>query len=186
MNVDGYQDNATTSLTLFSSCPIGDSDSSPRTKEFTRSVAILDTKTWTWTVPALQGIPPSSRSYASAAILDGKHVTYAFGKKQKSTHPPTHPMAIVDAYPLSSSKTGSALNVQYNDINVLDVSSNAWLQSFGNEDTSSSSGLSTGVIVGVTIACVVLLVIILFLVWKFQAYIRFIVSRIHADIWKPR
>lgn len=182
MNTNGYKSSATTSLTLFSSWIKGDSDSSPRTKQFTRSVAILDTKTWTWTVPALEGIPPSSRSYASAAILDGKHVTFAFGKKQKASPPPA--LVNVDTYPLPY--TGSALNVQYNDINVLDVSTNSWLQTFGNEDTSSSSGLSTGVIVGITIACVVLLIIILFFVWKFQAYIRFIVSRIHADIWKPR
>ncbi|SAL99254.1 hypothetical protein [Absidia glauca] len=137
----------------------GDSNSAPRYKQFTRSVAILDTKTWTWSIPNVQGIPPSSRAYASAAILDGKHVTFAFG---------------------------SALNVQYNDINVMDVSGTSWLQSFSGETPSSSSGLSTGVIVGVTIACVVLLVIILFVLWKFQAYIRFLASRIHSDIWKPR
>lgn len=137
----------------------GDSGAVPRSKQFTRSVAILDTKTWTWTIPNMQGIPPSARSYASAAMLDGKHVTLAFG---------------------------SALNVQYNDINVMDVENSAWLQSFTSNNNSSSSGLSTGVIVGVTVACVVLLVIILFLLWKFQAYIRFLVTRIHSDIWKPR
>ncbi|CAO3589874.1 unnamed protein product [Absidia cylindrospora] len=137
----------------------GDSGAVARKKQFTRSVAILDTKTWTWSIPNMQGILPSSRSYASAAILDGQHVTFAFG---------------------------SALNVQYNDINVMDVAGTSWLQSFSAEDESSSSGLSTGVIVGVTIACVVLLVIILFLLWKFQAYIRFLVTRIHSDIWKPR
>ncbi|CAO3591693.1 unnamed protein product [Absidia cylindrospora] len=137
----------------------GDSGAAARYKQFTRSVAILDTKTWTWTIPNMQGILPSSRSYASAAMLDGKHVTFAFG---------------------------SALNVQYNDINVMDVASSSWLQSFSNTEDSGSSGLSTGVIVGVTIACVVLLVIILFVLWKFQAYIRFLVTRIHSDIWKPR
>ncbi|KAI8333090.1 hypothetical protein BC941DRAFT_401803 [Chlamydoabsidia padenii] len=139
----------------------GDSDSLPRDKQFTRSVAILDTKTWTWTIPTMKGILPSSRSYASAAILDDKHVTFAFG---------------------------SALNVQYNDINVMDITTNSWLQSFGGggDDTSSSFGLSTGVIVGVTIACVVLLIIILFLLYKFQAYVRFIITRVHSDIWKPR
>ncbi|KAI8335401.1 hypothetical protein BC941DRAFT_355605 [Chlamydoabsidia padenii] len=137
----------------------GDSNSAPRYKQFTRSVAILDTKTWTWTIPNMQGIPPSARSYGSAAILDGQHVTFAFG---------------------------SALNVHYNDINVMDVSAGSWLQSFNSDNSDTSSGLSTGVIVGVTIACVVLLVIILFLLWKFQAYVRFLVTRIHSDIWKPR
>jgi hypothetical protein len=42
-------------------------------------VAILDTKTWTWTIPTIGGIPPSRRSLAAAGILDGKHLTVAFG-----------------------------------------------------------------------------------------------------------
>jgi hypothetical protein len=69
------------------SLSLGDSNSAPRYKQFTRSVAILDTKTWTWSIPNVQGIPPSSRAYASAAILDGKHVTFAFGK---NTHTYKH------------------------------------------------------------------------------------------------
>lgn len=81
---------------------------------------------------------------------------------------------------------GSALNTYYNDINVLDISTNQWLQTFAPADENSSSGLSAGIIAGVTIASIVLLVIILFLLWKFQGYIRWFFKRLHRDIWKPR
>lgn len=81
---------------------------------------------------------------------------------------------------------GSSLNSYYNDINVYDISTNSWLQSFSSSDESYSSGLSGGIIAGVTIACIVLLVIILFLLWKFQSYVRWFFNRLHRDIWKPR
>lgn len=66
------------------------------------------------------------------------------------------------------------------------MSSNNWIHDFDGQSDSGSSGLSTGVIVGVSIACVVLAVIIIFALWKFQKYIRFLIVRIHNDIWKPR
>lgn len=50
-----------------------------RTRQYLNSVAILDTNTWTWTVPAIDGIPPSRRSFAAAGLLDGEHLTVAFG-----------------------------------------------------------------------------------------------------------
>ncbi|KAI9302309.1 hypothetical protein BJ944DRAFT_242482 [Cunninghamella echinulata] len=137
----------------------GDSGASPRYREYTRSVAKLDTKTWTWTVIQAGGIQPSFRSHASAAILDGKHITFAFG---------------------------STASTYYNDLNLLEMSSNNWIHDFDGQSDSGSSGLSTGVIVGVSIACVVLAVIIIFVLWKFQKYIRFLIVRIHNDIWKPR
>lgn len=47
---------------------------------YLNAVGILDTKTWTWSVPPVTGIPPSRRSYASGGILSGKYLTVAFGK----------------------------------------------------------------------------------------------------------
>ncbi|GAA5799861.1 hypothetical protein HPULCUR_005280 [Helicostylum pulchrum] len=137
----------------------GDNGASERSRMYLNAVGILDTKTWTWSVPPVTGIPPSRRSYASGGILSGKYLTVAFG---------------------------SALNTYYNDINVLDISTNQWLQTFAPADENSSSGLSAGIIAGVTIASIVLLVIILFLLWKFQGYIRWFFKRLHRDIWKPR
>jgi hypothetical protein len=60
------------------------------------------------------------------------------------------------------------------------------LQSFDASTSSGDGSVSAGLIAGVTVAAVVLLVIILFLLWKFQSYIRWLVVRIHNDIWKPR
>lgn len=66
------------------------------------------------------------------------------------------------------------------------MSTGSWLQQFGESSSGSSSGVSKGLIAGVTVAGVVLLLIILFLLWKFQSYVRWLVVRIHNDIWKPR
>ncbi|CAO3660620.1 unnamed protein product [Rhizopus stolonifer] len=130
-----------------------------RNRQYLNSIAILDTKTWTWTIPTVGGIPPSRRAFAVAGLLDDSHLTVAFG---------------------------GALNNYYNDVNVYDFSKNSWLQTFDSSSSSSGSSVSKGVIAGVTVAAVVLLVIILFLLWKFQRYLRWLVSRIHNDIWKPR
>ncbi|KAG1149970.1 hypothetical protein G6F37_000920 [Rhizopus arrhizus] len=131
-------------------------------KEYFNSLAILDTNSWTWTVPNVQGIPPVGRTLASAGILDGKHLTVAFGM---------------------------SLNSFYNDVNVLNISTNTWLQSFsteGSHSLSNSSSLSGGIIAGIVIACVVVALIVLLLLWRFQTYIRWLFMRIHKDIWKPR
>ncbi|KAI7850698.1 hypothetical protein BDC45DRAFT_487490 [Circinella umbellata] len=128
-----------------------------RTRLFISSVVILDTASWTWITPPLEGTPPSRRSYAAAGILDGTHLTVAFG---------------------------SSLNLRYNDLNVLSLSDYEWLRSFDEQE--ETSGLSSGVIAGIVIASVVLLIIILFLLWRFQSYFRWIVTRIHGDLWRPR
>ncbi|KAL9543139.1 hypothetical protein MBANPS3_008258 [Mucor bainieri] len=138
----------------------GDNGAIIREKAYLNAIGILDTKTWQWTVPAVSGIPPSRRSYAAGGLIDNKYLTIAFG---------------------------SALNTYYNDINVLNLESNAWLQTFEpTKDDEANSGLSGGVIAGVTIACVALVAIIVFLIWRFQGYVRWLVKRIHRDIWKPR
>ncbi|CDH54374.1 hypothetical protein RO3G_02372 [Lichtheimia corymbifera JMRC:FSU:9682] len=141
----------------------GDNGGPMRWRSYINGVAVLNTD-FTWTTPSNQGIPPSRRSYASAAILDGAHLTVAFG---------------------------SSLNTWYNDINVLALDSitegySSWLQSYTAEDSDSSSGWSPGVIAGVTIALVVVVIILIVLLWKFQRYVRWLVMRIHHDIWRPR
>lgn len=88
-------------------------------------------------------------------------------------------------------KIGSSLNTWYNDINVLALDSitegySSWLQSYTADDSDSSSGWSPGVIAGVTIALVVVVIILVVLLWKFQRYVRWLVMRIHHDIWRPR
>ncbi|RCI04781.1 hypothetical protein CU098_012460 [Rhizopus stolonifer] len=136
----------------------GDNGEQQRNKAYLNSIGILDTNTWTWSVPTVGGIPPSRRSYASAALF-GSNLVVAFGE---------------------------GYNIYYNDINVLNLEASSWIQSFKPTSTSTSSGLSGGIIAGVTIACVALVVIILFLLWRFQSYARWLVKRIHRDIWKPR
>ncbi|OBZ88226.1 RING finger protein B [Choanephora cucurbitarum] len=137
----------------------GDNGENQRNRQFLNTVAILDTKTWAWTIPSIGGIPPSRRSFAAVGLLDDKHLTVTFG-------------------------AGS--NVYYNDINVFDLSGSSWVQSFDQSSSSSNQTISKGLIAGVTVAGVVLLIIILFLLWKFQSYVRWLVVRIHNDIWKPR
>ncbi|KAG1556680.1 hypothetical protein G6F47_006263 [Rhizopus delemar] len=137
----------------------GDNQATQRNKMYLNAFAILDTSSWSWTVPAVNGIPPARRTLASGAILDGNHLTIAFGE---------------------------GLNNYYNDVNVLDISTNSWLQSFSTSNSSSSSSLSGGIIAGIVIACVVVALIVLFLLWRFQSYIRWLFMRIHKDIWKPR
>lgn len=58
---------------------LGDSGSIQRTRQYLNSIAILDTKTWSWSIPSINGIPPSRRSFAVGGILDDKHLTVAFG-----------------------------------------------------------------------------------------------------------
>ncbi|KAI8333639.1 hypothetical protein BC941DRAFT_380106 [Chlamydoabsidia padenii] len=136
----------------------GDNNGSPRELIAVNSVFVLDTTTWSWTSPSINGIPPSRRGNAIAAMLDDRHLTVTFGASGQFV---------------------------YNDVNALDTYTFSWLQSF-TDNNSSSWGLSTGVIVGVSIACVVLFIIICFLLWKFGRYLRWLIMRIHSDIWKPR
>ncbi|KAI9285708.1 hypothetical protein BC943DRAFT_277566 [Umbelopsis sp. AD052] len=131
-------------------------------RQYTAEVAVLDPTTWTWTtVTSYNGVEPSLRSFASAQLYQNKYMLVTFG---------------------------SAGNIKYNDINLfnLDMSNPQWIDSASDTDNDSSSGVSTGVIVGVAVAGGVVVLIILFLLWKFQRYIRFMVTRIHSDIWKPR
>lgn len=51
-----------------------------RNRQYLNTIAILDTKTWTWTVPTINGIPPARRAFAVGGLLDDSHLTVAFGK----------------------------------------------------------------------------------------------------------
>ncbi|CAO3590366.1 unnamed protein product [Absidia cylindrospora] len=137
----------------------GDNNGDARYYIAVNSIFVLDTNTWTWTSPLVGGIPASRRGNAVAEMLDDKHLTVAFG-------------ASSDHF--------------YNDLNALDTHTYSWVRSFTSDDNSYSFGLSTGVIVGVSITCVVLFIIICLLAWRFGRYIRWLITRIHSDIWKPR
>ncbi|KAJ2964831.1 hypothetical protein NQZ79_g247 [Umbelopsis isabellina] len=140
----------------------GDNNQPAWSRQYLAQVAVLDPSTWTWTtVTSYQGVEPSLRSFASAQLYNNQYMLITFG---------------------------SAGNIKYNDINLfnLDLTNPQWLDSSADAEGGSSSGLSTGVIVGVAVACAVVVAILLFVIWKFQRYIRFLVTRIHADIWKPR
>ncbi|KAI9253375.1 hypothetical protein BDA99DRAFT_519610 [Phascolomyces articulosus] len=136
----------------------GDNGQDQRSRQYLNSIAILNTETWTWTDTPAKGILPSRRSYAAAGLLDSSHLTVAFG---------------------------ASLNIQYNDINVYSLQDAEWLQTF-DEPSEDSSGLSAGIIAGIVVASVALLIIILFLLWRFQSYFRWLVTRAHNDIWRPR
>ncbi|KAG1275749.1 hypothetical protein G6F65_009697 [Rhizopus arrhizus] len=137
----------------------GDSRSVERNRQYLNSIAILDTKTWSWSNPSIRGNPPSRRAFAVGGLLDGNFMNATFC---------------------------GALNNYYNDVNTFDFSQSSWLQSFDSSSSSSDGTVSKGLIAGVTVAGIVLLLIILFLIWKFQSYLRWLVVRIHNDIWKPR
>ncbi|GAB5594037.1 hypothetical protein Unana1_08937 [Umbelopsis nana] len=140
----------------------GDNNQPIWSRQYIDEVAVLDPSTWTWTtVTSFNGIEPSRRSFASAQLYENQYMLVTFG---------------------------SAGNIKYNDINLfnLDLSNPQWLNSASDSGADSSSGVSTGVIVGVAVAGAIVILILLFLLWKFQKYLRFLVTRIHADIWKPR
>ncbi|KAI9312370.1 hypothetical protein BX666DRAFT_1986808 [Dichotomocladium elegans] len=138
----------------------GGSNEQPiRTKAYTSSIGVLDTN-WVWTSPATEGIAAFRRSYASAAILTGQYLTVAFG---------TH------------------VDQRYHDINVLDLDHFTWLQSYDpNQFTTPSSKLSGEVIAGIVVASIAFVSLALFLIWRFRAYLRWLITRIHQDLWRPR
>ncbi|ORX53646.1 galactose oxidase [Hesseltinella vesiculosa] len=139
---------------------LGGSNGAPAlTIQYLRSIAVLDTSSYTWSVPNAGGIPPSFRSLANAAMLDGTHITYVMGE---------------------------AMDNYYNDINVLDTSGYNWLQSFSGTNGGNGSSLSTGAIVGVAVGCAVVVAIVGFLLYRFWGFFKFLVMRIHSDIWSPR
>lgn len=51
-----------------------------RKRQYLNTIAILDTKSWTWIVPNINGIPPARRAFAVGGLLDDSHLTVAFGK----------------------------------------------------------------------------------------------------------
>lgn len=63
---------------------LGDNGSDMRNRQYLNSIAILDTKTWTWEIPTVDGIPPSRRSFAVSGRFDDQHVMFAFGKSHAS------------------------------------------------------------------------------------------------------
>ncbi|CAO3699858.1 unnamed protein product [Rhizopus stolonifer] len=136
----------------------GDNQSIERNRLYLNAVAILNTNTWSWSIPTVSGIPPSRRSLASGGILDGEHLTIAFGEGN---------------------------GIYYNDVNVISINTWSWLQTFSTTSTSSSS-LSGGAIAGIVVACVIAGIILLFLLWRFQMNIRWLLMRIYKNIWKPR
>lgn len=57
-----------------------------RNRQYLNAIAILDTKTWTWEIPTVDGIPPSRRSFAVSGSFDDQHVLFAFGKSHAYAH----------------------------------------------------------------------------------------------------
>ncbi|KAG1467225.1 hypothetical protein G6F56_004526 [Rhizopus delemar] len=125
---------------------------------YLNAVAILDTNTWSWSIPSVSGIPPSRRILASSGILDGEHLTIAFGEGK---------------------------GIYYNDVNVISINTWSWLQAFRTTNTSGSF-LSGSVIAGIVVACVFAGIILLFMLWRFQTNILRLLMRIYKSIWKPR
>ncbi|KAF7725759.1 hypothetical protein EC973_009376 [Apophysomyces ossiformis] len=137
----------------------GDNGSDERNRQYLNTIAILDTKTWTWEIPPMNGIPPGRRSNSAAMLVNNQYLTVAFGE---------------------------ATNAYYNDVNVLDLTSHTWIQEFNPSNDNQGSGVSAGLIAGVTVAAVVLVAIIAFLIWRFKSYTGWLIRQIHDDIWKPR
>ncbi|KAL9559560.1 hypothetical protein MBANPS3_000345 [Mucor bainieri] len=136
----------------------GSNGGDERTAQFLNDVAILDTKLWLWDRPNVGGITPSRMAYSSAGLINSTYLVVGFG-------------------------VGS--NVYYNAINVFDLSTNSWLQSF-DYLTNSSGDLSAGAIAGIVIASISIFVALFFCVWKFRSCKRWFSRRIIQSIWRPR
>ncbi|KAI8881518.1 hypothetical protein K501DRAFT_324461 [Backusella circina FSU 941] len=135
----------------------GDNDGTPFSKQISNSVNTLDTTTWTWNSPIINGAPPQRRSYASAGFFDSKYLIVAFGQ---------------------------GIGGFYRDINVYDTGANSWLMSF--TPAEAESNISGGIIAGITIVCFIVLVCLILLIWKFKRYMQLLFKKAHEDIWKPR
>lgn len=144
------------------------------------SIGILDTNTWTWSIPEAAGISPSRRSYASGGLLSGNLLTVAFGEFFFSL---VNMYIVFIRFFLSQ---GTSLNTYYNDVNVFNISASKWIQSFETiEEEDSHTGLSAGAIAGITIGCVAFVIIIILLL-KFFGCIRRFITRFRHTIWKRR
>ncbi|KAF7725488.1 hypothetical protein EC973_009588 [Apophysomyces ossiformis] len=132
---------------------------------FSNQLAVLDSNTSNWTIIDPQGIPPRRRSFATAGLVNDKYL-----------------MVI----------GGNAGPLYMNDVNVLELPEArngqwAWVTNIYQQQSASFiSGLSGGAIAGIVIGSIVLASIILLCLWRFWTYIRWLIVRIHRDIWQPR
>lgn len=57
----------------------GDDGGAPWSRRFRNGVDILDTSTWQWIRPSIQGSPPRLRSFASAGLISNDYIIFAYG-----------------------------------------------------------------------------------------------------------
>ncbi|KAI9495623.1 hypothetical protein BDB00DRAFT_812680 [Zychaea mexicana] len=145
-------------------------------KHFRRALSILDTQTWNYTIPASEGVGPSRRAMACAAILTNEYMVIA---------------------------QGGARSYYYGDVNVVRLptltTSNdlppeptvRWVSNIitgaaDDMDRSTSESVSRGIIAAVVIVSVLAAAMLVFLAWRFRHRLRWLIIRIHSDIWSPR
>ncbi|KAG0187212.1 hypothetical protein DFQ28_006712 [Apophysomyces sp. BC1034] len=143
----------------------GDSSAIVYYRAFSNQLSILDSNTSNWTIVSGDGIPPRRRTQASAGLVNNEYF-----------------MVI----------GGIAGSLYLNDINVLKIPQTsddkwAWVTSiFEAENPGLLGGLSGGAIAGIVVGSIVLASIIILCLWRFWTYIRWLIIRIHKDIWQPR
>ncbi|KAI9318124.1 hypothetical protein BX666DRAFT_1935011 [Dichotomocladium elegans] len=148
----------------------GDNGPYSNQPEFLNSIGYLDYRNWTWSRPKfsgprLSGRPPSRRSYATAHILDGKHLTVAFGM---------------------------SLNMWYNDVNVYSLEDDKWITAFETQAAPTSTEtvvtMSKLRMVGIIVGAfgISLIIVAVFVVIKYPRMARKIMQALADLVYVPR
>lgn len=65
-------------------CYIGDDFFAAYNRTFYNNLYVLDTQTWTWYEPEIQGTAPMRRSFATSALITNEYAVFAFGRLAKA------------------------------------------------------------------------------------------------------
>ncbi|KAI8140832.1 hypothetical protein BJV82DRAFT_561859 [Fennellomyces sp. T-0311] len=154
----------------------GDDYDTPYIREYFNDLWILDTHTFTWINPNIDGIKPQKRSGGVAGLLTNEYAIFGFGVAG------TDYLDAIDVLKLP------VLDPSTQDI---DPNSGKWVSNVITGETQqqvdhTSSGPSKGVIAAVVVVCAIIGFMILFLAYRYRHRVKRLAMRIHYNIWNPR
>lgn len=157
---------------------------------------MLDTQTWTWYEPDIQGTTPMHRSYATGTLITNEYIVFAFGKLIKTMlahiwHILIQIQIITGGIATERTSDMDVLKLPgYNSNGDLDLSSAKWVNNVVTNEienaNTSPEGVKGGIIAAIVVVCVVAALIIAAILYRFRHRARRIIMRIHYDLWNPR